>query len=264
MIHVFFSEAGAGIMKLHQEAGKIAAEDEIVALAFMLDQGDIRLPYDSQYRLDLIYKMYTQNGQIKNPDLLWESIYSYVKNVDRLIEAAKNGEEICVYSENSPGDVSGFIFVCSLLDPYDISLQYVELPQIVHNPDYTTLFPSLENILYEYLDYVLSLKIEIPYFDVNYYSMIWESLKNENSSLWAVVNGQLMSVREDIYDIVILNRFETPKYESQGIGEILGIYQQKLSDYLLADRIQTLIDEDALTILEDCELPYHRVLIKTN
>lgn len=74
MIHVFFSEAGAGIMKLHQEAGKIAAEDEIVALAFMLDQGDIRLPYDSQYRLDLIYKMYTQNGQIKNPDHLWESI----------------------------------------------------------------------------------------------------------------------------------------------------------------------------------------------
>ncbi len=99
-------------------------------------------------------------------------------------------------------------------------MQYVELPQIVHNPDYTTLFPSLENILYEYLDYVLSLKIEIPYFDVNYYSMIWESLKNENSSLRAVVNGQLMSVREDIYDIVILNRFETPKYESQGIGEI--------------------------------------------
>ncbi|EOS60574.1 hypothetical protein C815_01246 [Firmicutes bacterium M10-2] len=264
MIHVFFSEAGAGIMKLHQESGKIDRNDEILTLAFMLDQGDIRLPYNSQYRLDLIYKMYTQNGQIHDPKQIKDSIYSYVENVDRLIAAAEKGEEICIYSENSPGDVSGFIFVCSLLDPYDIGLQYVELPQIVHNPDYTTLFPSLENILYEYFDYVLSLKVEVPYFDVNYYSTIWESLKNENSPLRAVVNGQIMSVSEDIYDFMILNRFEVSKYESRAIGEIIGIYQQKLSDYLLADRIQKLIEKDALTVLEDNELPYNRLLIKTN
>ena len=264
MIHVFFSEGAAGIMKLHQEAGKIDPEDKILTLAFMLDQGDINESYDSTYRLDLIYKMYTQNGQIHDTDQLREAIYSYVDNVHTLIEGAQSGEPICIYSENSPGDVSGFIFVCSLLDPYDIGVQYVELPQIVHNPDYTTMFPSLENILYQYLDYVLSLKVEVPYFDVNFYATVWEALRIENSPLRAVVNGQLMSVSDDIYDVLILNRFEVSKLESRAIGEIIGIYQQKLSDYLLADRIQKLIEKDALTMLEDNELPYNRLLIKTN
>ncbi len=99
MIHVFFSEGAAGIMKLHQEAGKIDPEDKILTLAFMLDQGDINESYDSTYRLDLIYKMYTQNGQIHDTDQLREAIYSYVDNVHTLIEGAQSGEPICIYSE---------------------------------------------------------------------------------------------------------------------------------------------------------------------
>ncbi len=102
------------------------------------------------------------------------------------------------------------------------------------------------------------------YFDVNFYATVWEALRIENSPLRAVVNGQLMSVSDDIYDVLILNRFEVSKLESRAIGEIIGIYQQKLSDYLLADRIQKLIEKDALTVLEDNELPYNRLLIKTN
>lgn len=264
MVHVFFSEGAAGLMKLHQKAGRIPSEDTILVLAFMLDQGDLQEAYDSPYRLDLIYRLYTQNGEIQDTEALKASIQQYVENVDILLKKAAKNEPIRIYMETSPADVSGYIFVCHLLDPYDIGLHLIEVPQVLHNPDYTTFFPSLENILYQHLDYLLSLDKEVPYYDVNYYSMIWESIRNENSALRAIVNGQIMSVSDDIYDVMILNRFEKSKLEVQAIGEIIGIYQQKLNDYFLADRIQKLIEKDQLTVLEDHEHPYNRLLIRTN
>lgn len=264
MIHVFFSEAAAGILKLHQEAGRIPQDDTIIVLGFMFDQGDIQQPYYSPYRMDLIFRMYTQNGQILDPESLKQSIQQYVDNVDLLLDGVERGEEIRVYTESSPSDVSGYVFLCNLLDPYDVGIKYIEIPHAIHNPNYNHTILNLESILYEQLDYVLSLEVDIPYYDINFYSMVWENLKEENSPLRAIVNGQIMSVSEDIYDFLILNRFETSKLEIQALGEIIGIYQQKLSDYFLADRIQKLIDQDQLTVLEDHEVPYDRLLIRTN
>lgn len=111
MVHVFFSEGAAGLMKLHQKAGRIPSEDTILVLAFMLDQGDLQEAYDSPYRLDLIYRLYTQNGEIQDTEALKASIQQYVENVDILLKKAAKNEPIRIYMETSPADVSGYIFV---------------------------------------------------------------------------------------------------------------------------------------------------------
>ena len=264
MIHVFFSELAAGVMRFQQRAGKICVEDEILCLGFMFDQGDIQQRYDSEYRSSYLMHLFKQNGWNDEENRIQKQIEQYSKDVQCLIQAATDHEPIRIYNDNSPGDVCGFAFACSLLDPFDIGISYVEIPMMIHEPDYILANPSFEEILYNYFDQTMSLAVDVPYYDVNYYSNIWQMLKEENGPLRAVLNGQLVSVPENIYDFMILNCLDAPKTELQMMSEMVENHQKKLSDYWIAERVEQLIEEGKITVLIDKEYPYQRVLIRTN
>ena len=264
MIHVFFSELAAGVMRFQQEAGKIPASDSVLCLGFMFDQGNIQERYDSKYRTDYLLHLFMQNGWNDDETRLRNQIEQYSKDVVKLVEAAQNKEPIRIYNDNSPGDVCGFTFACSLLDPYDVGISYVEIPMVVHEPEYIIANPSFEEILYNYFDETMELAVDIPYYDVNFYANIWHLLKEENGPLRAVLNGQLVSVPENIYDFMILNCLDSPRTELQMMGEMVENHQKKLSDYWIAERVEQLIKEGKITVLKDKEYPYQRVLIRTN
>ena len=264
MIHVFFSELAAGVMKFQQKAGKLPSEDKILCLGFMLDQGNIQEAYDSEYRTNYLLHLFMQNGWNQEVNQLKEQINQYSENVKCLIQAAKDGEKIRIYNDDSPGDACGFAFTCYLLDPYDVGISYVEIPMMIHEPEYTIAYPSFEEILYNYFDETLALAVDIPYYDINYYSTIWHNLVEENGPLRAVLNGQIVSVPENIYDFMILSCLDSPMTELQMMGEMLGSHQKKLSDYWIAERVNQLIEDGKITVLKDKEYPYQRVLIRTN
>ena len=135
---------------------------------------------------------------------------------------------------------------------------------MVHEPENILSNPSFEENIYSHFDETMQLAVEIPYYDVNYYSNVWHMLKEENGPLRAVLNGQLVSVPDNIYDFMILSCLDSPKTELQMMGEMVKNHQKKLSDYWIAERVEQLIDEGKITVLEDKEYPYQRVLIRTN
>ena len=264
MIHVFYSELAASVMRYQQQANKIPATDKVVCLGFMLDQGNIQEAYDSDYRTNYLLHLFMQNGWNDDQSRLHKQIQQYAKDVQTLKEAAQNKETIRIYNDNSPGDVCGFVFTCDLLDAYDIPVSYVELPMMVHEPEYILTNPSFEELLYNYFEQVMDIAIEIPYYDVNFYASIWQYLKEENGPLRAVLNGQLVSVPENIYDFMILSCLDSPKTELQMMGDMVKNHQKKLSDYWIAERVQQLIEQGKITVLKEKEYPYQRVLIRTN
>lgn len=267
MINVFFSEAGAGIMKLNRERGRIDTNDKIVALPFYLEQGDIREDFDSQYREDYLLDLLTQNGyvtEISEIEEIKDGIKLAIRNLNWLLEQAEKGEPIRIWNEMTPSAICGFYHLCSLLEPMGIDVQYIEIPRRFHNPNYTVINSSLETSLYDRLDELLDREMTIRYFDVNYYSSIWQYLVNENSPLRAMVNGQMISVPDDMFDFIILKHLEVPKQEVAVIGDIITKDQKRLHDAWIAKRIQRLIDEGKIVVLEDNTYPYERTLIRAD
>lgn len=267
MINVFFSETGAGIMKLNQSKGRIDPDDEILCLGFMLEQGDITQDVTSDYRSDYILDMYTQNGyvtDIRDIEDLKSGIARYSRDLKTLLEKAAAGEKIRVWNEMTPASISGFYHLCAMLDPMDIGFEYIEIPRRFHNPNYSTAQSSLATSLYDRLDELLSRQMHVPYIDVKYYASLWNALVEEGAKLRAMVNGQLISVPEDMFDFIILKHLDMPKQEVAVIGEILMSDQKRLSDYWIAHRIQQLIDQGIIDILEDSQYPYERVLIRAD
>lgn len=267
MINVFFSETGAGIMRLNQLKGRIDPEDKILCLNFMLEQGRIDEPADSQYRSDYILDLFTQNGyvtDIKDIEEMKSSIAKYSRDLNLLKEYAARQEPIRVWNEMSPASIAGFYHLCAELDPYDVGFKYIEIPRRFHNPNYTIRKSSLQTSLYDRLEELMSLEMDVPYFDVNYYASLWNDLVDENATLRAMVNGQLISVPDNMFDFIILKHLDVPKQELAVIGEIMTTDQKRLSDYWIAKRIGQLIDEGMIEILENSQYPYERVLIRTD
>ena len=63
------------------------------------------------------------------------------------------------------------------------------------------------------------------------YAQTWEMLKEDNSPLRAVINGELTGVPEDFYDFLIQKELTaSPIKEARLIGNILGKYPVLLND----------------------------------
>ena len=96
----------------------------------------------------------------------------------------------------------------------------------------------------------------------------WQQLQRENAPLRAVLNGQLLSVAETIYDEFILREIEAEGevfHEAMIIGRVLGKYNLGISDAWVALRIEKMIHEGflepATEALKDSPI-YHRKLRK--
>jgi hypothetical protein len=96
----------------------------------------------------------------------------------------------------------------------------------------------------------------------------WRELQEENAPLRAVLNGQLVSVSEDIYDAIILREIAEEGeifQEARLIGRVLGKYQLGIGDAWVALRIEEIIHAGKLevmsVVIEDMPI-YHRMLKK--
>lgn len=95
------------------------------------------------------------------------------------------------------------------------------------------------------------------------YAGVWKDLKEDNSPLRAVINGELTGVPEDFYDFFIRKELtETPVKEARLIGNILGRYPVLQSDLWYASRIERMIQTGEIRVLEDTPKKYARVICK--
>jgi hypothetical protein len=102
-----------------------------------------------------------------------------------------------------------------------------------------------------------------------YCASYWNALQKQNAPLRAMLNGQLHSVSETIYDDFILREIaeEGEEFlEAKVIGQVLGKYHLGIGDAWLGLRIEAMIQAGALQVVTKAaegDPSYHRILKST-
>lgn len=239
---------------------------QVVCIPFLLDMGHIDVPVDSEYRKNLIIDMYTING-FNDRDVmksLEEAWGKYISEIEKLKRYAALGEDIRLWYSDAPYSLCGFYFVCNLLKEYDCRVFAVKLPHHVQISDneiqfYTTWGEVAAGKFYEFLP----LAKELSACEIRSYASNWTELKEEKSTLRAVVNGKVIGVPENFYDHIIQKEIPDGEFiMARLIGKILGKYPLGVGDWWYAKRINMMIEQGKLAVVKKNKEIYSQTLKK--
>ncbi|MBS4536794.1 DUF1835 domain-containing protein [Clostridium sp. D2Q-14] len=287
MVEVLFGESESGAMKAAKDENVIIGghdgstsflgknkkkrrtqgkQDEVVCLSFMLDIGDIKEAIDSQYRRELIFSMYTQNGwedSLEVLEELHEAGNKYVHELNRLIEFARKGHPLRIWYSNAPYSLCGFYYICSVLRKFECEISVVKLPDYIIKKENVITYQNWGEIVPEDFNKFLDLKKKLSKMEIIMFADEWSKLVEDNSSLRALINGRLVGVSDDFYDYLIVKEMtDKPIKEARLIGNILGKYPLSIGDWWYAVRIELMLERGQLKVVEDSTKKYTRTIGK--
>lgn len=295
MIEVVFGESEGGAIKVaknyrkpdynsvatawigkkasHEEFDKMydgeaigGSSSDVICIPFMLDIGDISIPINSEYRKNLILDIYTRNGMndINNLQCFDEVWERYLKEIERLKNYASKGEALRLWYSNAPYSACGFYYVFNILSDYNCKVSVIKLPQYLQLTDTSLQFyVSWGEIDASYFYKFLSFEKKLSFCERRSLALIWSELKEEKSTLRAVVNGKVIGVPEDFYDYIIRKEFPEGEFiMAHLIGSILGKHPLGISDWWYAKRINKMIEEGELEVVQKQKDIYRQVLKK--
>lgn len=239
---------------------------EVVCIPFLLDIGDITVPIESDYRKNLMLDLYTISGfgDDNTRKSLADAWDKYLKEIEKLKNYASQGEEIRLWYSNAPYSLCGFYYVCNLLKEYNCKILAIKLPQHMQLSENTIQFYiSWGEIDAGKFHRFLPLEKELSTCEIRSFAANWDELKEDKSTLRAVVNGRVIGVPDDFYDHII--RKEIPDDEfvmARLIGNILGKYPLGIGDWWYAKRINRMIELDELVVVQKQKEIYNQVLKK--
>ncbi len=183
------------------------------------------------------------------------------------------GESLRIWYSDQPDEMCGFYWFMEQLNQWaasDQQISIVKLPEWGLTEEGSAVLRESWNGLApqewrRYLD--LGLQKPMPPYLKQHYAALWRELQRENGPLRAVLNGQLVSASEKLYDDFILLEIAAAGQEFQEarvIGQVLGKYQG-ISNAWAARRIEEMIRAGKLEVITEAagDSPiYHRVLKK--
>jgi len=252
-------------LKKHFEGQAVGGDSQdVVYIGFALDIGDISGEFDGIERQNVFQKVW---GRFDFDDNEQEQFfYNQRKDMEKLLSAAANGTPIRIWKSNTPYSTCGFYFICNVLRNIDCQLSVVSLPEykqvseneIVSYSDWGQIEPGK---FYQFLP----LERQLSQSEKIMFSTRWFGLVRENAPLRAVVNGKLISVPEDYYDHIITKNIPDDDFlMARLIGKIMGNYELGVSDSWYGLRIDKMIEDNKLAIVENKNIshPYRKILKK--
>lgn len=262
MLEVVFNESEkGGILQAKASHGE---SKEIVNIGFFLEMGDIRGKVEGKERQDvynqILGKQYSDN---ENKERIF---VAQREDMETLLTAANAGETIRIWKSNAPYSICGFYYVCNLLKDIDCPINTVILPNYVHSNDQTLItYNNWGEIEPEKIYDLMTFEESVSVLEKRTVSDCWEALKKENAPLRVIVNGKLISVPENFYDFIIIQNLPTNEFRvGELIAKLMMEYNLNVTDSWYALRIDKLIKEDKLMIIENNTHSYGRILKKTN
>ena len=235
---------------------------EVICLGFMLDIGDIKETIDSKYRKNLIYSMYAYGQEDAGTDKTCREMGERCcREMNRLRDFLKKGEEVRVWYSEAPYSMCGFYHLCSILKNYGNQVQVVKLPGYQVRGKTITAYSGWGDVAAEEFAGFLPLEKTLSLEEIRMNASVWNQLIEENSPLRAVVNGRLTGVPESFYDFLIWKQMtKQPVKEARLIGNIIGRGQIGAGDGWYAKRIDFFIEQGIIEVIEDCDNKYARII----
>lgn len=246
---------------------------DILCFPLSFDIGEIsedRIEKQRENTLETLFSIYPESDKEAAQDML-ETARISLKD---LIYRAENGEDIRVWTSDFPNDCCGFCWMMDQLKHIgfkNLNIISVKLPDFHVMSDGTVvIYSGWGDVPPHQWGYLAQLGRKIPVNYMHALALKWQRLKEENSTLRAVVNRQLVSVPDEFYDSFIFQELiaqEDEFMEAELIGKLIGKYSLGISDCLIAMRIEKFIKEGLLMPITKAEKNspvYHRMLRKCN
>lgn len=236
--------------------------EDVIVIPFMLDVGKINVPIESDYRkkllldLSLIHRI----DETASMEQIWKG---YLDELKKLKIYAQKGEHFRIWYSDGAYSRCGLHYACSILRDYPCKVSVIKLPEYRRYPRGIQIFRSWSELAYDEMYQFLSLEKELSRFEIQCFGMKWDELKDEDSDLRVVIDGKLISVSDDFYDILI--RQEIPDDEFmviQLIGKLVVNYQLAIDDAWYIKRIQWMIEQGELAIVKKEDRFSHYILKK--
>lgn len=252
-------------LKKHFEGQAVGGDSQdVVYIGFALDIGDISGEFDGIERQNVFQKVW---GRFNFDDNEQEQFFhNQRKDMEKLLSAAINGTPIRIWKSNTPYSTCGFYFICNVLRNIDCKINVVSLPEYRQGPENEiVIYRDWGQIQSGKLYQFLTLEKQLSQSEKRMFSNCWCDLVRENAPLRAIVNGKLISVPEDYYDYIITKNIPDDDFlMARLIGKIMGNYDLGVSDSWYALRIDKMIEEKKLIIVENKDIshPYGKILKK--
>ncbi|MBF4691534.1 DUF3658 domain-containing protein [Fusibacter ferrireducens] len=235
---------------------------EVAYIGFSLDMGDISGEVDGAERQNMFRKLWGRHDIDSNDQ---EQFFTNQReDLEKLLLAATEGTPIRIWKSNAPYSICGFYYVCNLLRNIDCEVNVVSLPEYVLNSkNEIVTYSNWGEVKSGQLYTFLPLEKRLSQMEKQLLSSRWRELVEENATLRAVVNGKLISVSETFYDHMIIKNMPDEAFlMARLIGGIVGKYQWGVSDSWYALRIDKMIAEGQLVVVEnkDESHPYGKIL----
>lgn len=223
--------------------------NRVITLDFMLDYGRIDLAVDSEYRKQLWLE--THDHQVKAP-FDWEKM---VKTYQGLMKDVYRAQAVRIWLDQGASSQCGFYFLCRLLLDFKGPVALIRMPDyLLHAGGSFISYKSWKEVLDDEISDFLRLEEKLSEADLRYFSFKWHDLQCENSELRVVVEGKVLSVSENFYDVFLLN--EMPDIDflvGSLIGQVISKYQLSVSDGWYMRRLKYMIEKGELLVVKEAK-----------
>ena len=186
---------------------------------------------------------------------------------------AASGEDIRIWYSDNPDEMCGLYWLMEQLVRLDTPLgqiYLVKLPDLMFDScsDNIEKKNAWGDVAPDEWHRYISLQRTAPTRYQQACASHWRTLQIENAPLRAVLNGQLVSVPETLYDEFVTREIDAEDeefHEAMIIGRVLGKYNFGIGDSWVALRIEDMIHAGTLEAVTDADkdMPiYHRKLKK--
>ncbi|MDO9580666.1 MAG: DUF3658 domain-containing protein [Bacteroidales bacterium] len=245
---------------------------DIYGFNLVLSVGDISENQPGIKRKQTLEHVYSVYSNDEGRQAAEEIIKRANQDLKTILERAAAGEAFRIWYSNQPDEMCGlywFMGQLNQLNVYDGQVSIVKLPDwevdekgyLVGKNSWGEVAPE------EWQRYLALQKTVLPVF-IQSCTSHWQELQAESAPLRAMLNGQLVSMSEKLYDDFILREIAAEGEEFQEamiVGRVLGKYQLGIGDSWVAFRIEEMLHAGKLEAVTagDKDMPiYHRVLRK--
>ncbi len=193
------------------------------------------------------------------------------KNLKTVLDLAKKGEALRIWYSNQPDELCGMFWFMAQLSELDEfgEIYLVDFPELEadENGDMLRRAGWGDVSPGDWQKYADTQRQVSPSF-CRSCAAHWHTIQKENAPLRAVLNGQLVSAPETLYDDFIIREIaaeEETFREAMIVGRVLVKYNLRISDAWVALRIEEMIragELEAVTEAEKDEPIYRRLLKK--
>ena len=245
--------------------------DDVYCFDIGLSIGDISDNGIGEQRRDILKKMLSVCCVDDLDYQIEEKMKKTKVALSSVMERYVAGEEIRIWYSHNPDELCGLYWLMGQLRPLNSQtvVYLVKLPVWEYGKENTVISRNAWGDVApgEWGKYIPLQEKARPAF-ISACAMKWSQLQRENAPLRVMLNGQLQSVPEDIYDSFILREIAAQPEQfkmAEVIGNVLGKYQLGIGDVWVSNRIDAMIDNGMLEVVQNApkrDLSYRRILRK--